>query len=96
MPELYEPVLLYDRISEDVTMGHLSHIGGDSYQWNIATTGMIGLLYFHDSSFDRISHWMPLPEPPDDEKKGVDWDNVPEVMSPDEIPLFYKNACEDV
>ena len=29
-------------------------------------------------------------------EKALDWKNVPEVMNPDEIPLFYKNACEDV
>ena len=56
-------------------------IAGDGWEWKAG---------------EVITHWMPLPEPPSDEKKGVDWDNVPEVMSPDEIPLFYKNACEDV
>ena len=29
-------------------------------------------------------------------EKGVDWSKVPERVSPDEIPLFRKNAEEDV
>ena len=66
MPELHEEVMLYDYASDRVGMGHLSHIGGDSYQWNLYTTGgAYGSLYFHGYSFDRITYWRLLPDPPE-------------------------------
>lgn len=68
MPELYTPVILYDSLLGKACYGELVNINGKGThienQWNIVSlTG--GVLYYnkHTKTFDRITHWMPLPKP---------------------------------
>jgi hypothetical protein len=49
---------------DHVGIGRLESIGSGYYQWAVGE--MDGVIYLHGSQFDRITHWMPLPDPPDD------------------------------
>jgi hypothetical protein len=55
MPKYFDEVLFYDGIADTWTMGYLN-----KGQWTA-----IDMLYWHDGDFARVTHWMPLPEPPE-------------------------------
>jgi hypothetical protein len=60
MPEEGLGVMLFDSLPEYWTIGYLYRLSEDRYQW-----ATINRLYLHDDNFARVTHWMPLPEPPE-------------------------------
>ena len=44
-------------------------IGQDSYQWNVFTPS--GTLYYRLKDYSPVTHWMPLPSPPEDEPQEL-------------------------
>jgi hypothetical protein len=65
LPEEHKHVLAYS-ITGTIHPAYLSMIGGTDPQWTIAGFG--GAYFLHDDSFGFITHWMPLPEPPESEE----------------------------
>ena len=59
MPEIHKDLLLYDSWKDRWTIGYLTKLFTDRYQW---TTGGF---YYHDDNFSRVTHWMPLPPAPE-------------------------------
>lgn len=47
-----------------VVLGKCIKIGDDAYQWNTFNEG--GRIFYHDDDFDLVTHWKPLPSPPED------------------------------
>ena len=62
LPEENVLVIVADWCNYDLGIGRLEPIGGGHYQWVVGEID--GVIYLHGNSFKRISHWMPLPEPP--------------------------------
>ena len=57
LPKDYRPVLIYAAMQGQVLMGvHISAIP----QWSSA-----GYIYYHGGIYTSITHWMPLPQPPE-------------------------------
>lgn len=60
LPEVAEDVIIYDSFNGQIASGFY----GDS---NDIKKWFTGFCEYYDSAFDRITHWMPLPPPPEDE-----------------------------
>ena len=58
LPADYARVLFYDSSVLGVAYGY--HVASVP-QWQMDG----GLMYYHKKEYDRITHWMPLPEPPE-------------------------------
>ncbi len=58
LPELYEAVLFWDNYYKGIHVGSYGEGDDEDFIW----AGEEGIY-----DLDDISHWMPLPEPPDDD-----------------------------
>ena len=58
LPRINDVVLVYDKHIEDVTTGYISEFIGDRCVW---------IIDCGESISDEVTHWMPLPEPPNEE-----------------------------
>lgn len=58
LPRINDVVLVYDKHIEDVATGYISEFIGDRSVW---------IIDYGQSISDEVTHWMPLPEPPNEE-----------------------------
>ena len=65
LPELNKQVSLFDSNKGRATQGHLCRNGVGDLQWSFIAVDNIGWGYYSDKAFGFITHWMPLPQPPE-------------------------------
>ena len=63
LPEENELVIVMSVVTGEYGIGRIEPIGSGYYQWAVGEKD--GVIYLHGHSFNRITHWMPLPEPPE-------------------------------
>jgi len=61
MPEETDWVMLYDNLAQQWMIGMLITLSTHGLQW-----ATVDGYFFHGSNFSRVTHWMPLPEAPDE------------------------------
>ena len=62
MPDTHIYVLMFDGFTELWTIGYLVKLSENIYQWTTIDGD-----FYHGNNFPRVTHWMPLPENPNDE-----------------------------
>ena len=60
-------VIIYTKC-ETMAMAMCVKISVDAYQWNVFLPS--GSIYLHGQEFQSVTHWMPLPEPPEIESES--------------------------
>ena len=62
LPEFGTSILFYDSILEKINKGTCTALGGNknNLQWYTDDN-----LFYHGNRCEYITHWMPLPEPPE-------------------------------